>query len=165
MFGTIYSPIRFPAIDGDCAFAMSVGAARQCMAEYRRRTVSHLNGPWPTSGDWYVQIGTLPQSARRDAYQIMHVWRWSIEGRTRVERIQAERLVADDNVWFVEPACAGDTCDQCSRPLWHHIALSDGDVLCPVGRRYWSLARAIVKETSGRDLAWHRTVLAEIARP
>lgn len=65
---------------------------------------------------------------------------------------------------FLEPACGGDTCDDCERPLWQHIGVFGRGVLCPFGRAYWQHARALWTPGCDHSARERGCVTREIAK-
>jgi hypothetical protein len=88
---------------------------------------------------------------RQEAYQMMWPFRFCIELRTTRERMDAESTVTDRFAQFLSGPCARETCKECTRPMWQHIAIFNGGTLCPFGREYWALARALMYSLEGTE--------------
>lgn len=73
--------------------------------------------------------------------------RVAIRIRTDDESRMANLDVERGNAHFWVGSCADEACDDCDRPLWHHVVTISEGIICPFGRRFWSLARAILAKT------------------
>lgn len=98
--------------------------------------------------------------ARADGHLIRTVIRKIVDQESE----QAREMVQDGQAYFAPCSCAGETCYDCERPIWHHIRAGDDGLLCPFGRRYWQLARAILMSTKGVTDADMRRALRVIAK-
>lgn len=68
-----------------------------------------------------------------------------IDRIVREEEALAARDVENWQARFWMGSCGDETCADCDRPLWHHIEHDSLGRLCPLGRRYWQLARALTR--------------------
>lgn len=91
--------------------------------------------------------------------------RMSVCIRTWGEEAKAKQEIEDSAWAFPLPACGENaTCTDCERPQWHHLFASDGRVLCPFGRRFWQIARALVDSDCESPGLGCEPWLREIAR-
>lgn len=70
----------------------------------------------------------------------------TIKDRTYRERERAADCVRGGHAKMYTTSCAGERCDECQRPMWTHVVLDDDLILCPKGRDWATLARAIYSE-------------------
>lgn len=119
-----------------------------------------------STGEIYYFLDTEETKAlRMMAHAIMTPYRASFEMRTEMERSQADAMVRVGAARFLAPACAGETCDDCDRPIWQHIQKWGTVSMCPFGREYWALARAIFFEAKHtRTPGIEMGVIRQIAR-
>lgn len=94
----------------------------------------------------YFQETSESKAIRMMARAIMTPYRASFEARSEIESAMAASMVRVGAVNFLSPACAGETCLDCERPLWHHIVKWGTVTMCPFGREFWSYARALTTE-------------------
>lgn len=114
-------------------------------------------------------LAATAYSAEADRYMVRAMstvapLRNAIKDRTIAEDIAAKSRVTRDQARFLMPSCAAETCLDCERPLWHHIAVGSSTILCPFGREYWTIARAILADRYPGCPASSKTFLATIAR-
>lgn len=143
MFGAITVPADLP--DGLTVqmFATTADIARQMkeIAADNRRSAATARSLGFLSIDVYHTALARDWSARASDHMLQIALRFTV--RSADEALQARHLVATGNARLLEVACAGETCQDCERPLWHHIVKLGTIVLCPFGREYWTLFRAI----------------------
>jgi hypothetical protein len=143
MFGTINVPPREPELSGSTLWKIATADAshKMTMAKGLRylATLAHQKGYHEVEIDNEIAA----DRAQREAYALMYPFRFCIELRTTRERMDAESTVTDRLAQFLSGPCAAETCDECARPMWQHIAILDGGTLCPFGRTFWHLARAL----------------------
>lgn len=163
MFGEIKVPLSGLEVDVDVLTDHIVGMAliHREEREYHMFTAIRAQG----EGDWDLRdiAVRLAREADRLMASVTCPLRLAIGHRTRQERVQAEATVRAGGAAFLEVACAGETCADCERPLWHHIRTTDALIHCPVGREYWALARALVANMGNDDAFKHANLLAIIA--
>lgn len=164
MFGTITIPAEMPYGITAREFEVDVDTASQMMqisADNRRsaRTAEALG---------YDELAAyhlcLAQDWSRLASRQMHAFRSAVTVRTAIELEWARVVVESGHARFQIGACSDETCDDCDRPMWHHILVADTMRLCPFGRRYWTIARAIHDDHEELGGYPARDLLADIAR-
>lgn len=87
----------------------------------------------------------------------------AIRARTSEEVRRARLLIAAGVARMCEPPCAGESCDICEHPIWHH-ALVNGNVICPAGREFWTVAREYFRQHEQHP-GYERQLLRIIAAP
>lgn len=164
MFGTVKAPPVAIDVDTIALIEGMVWAAKyhrkQAKMWKSRETMPDENGfKWSFS---YANNAHHDEMAQASA----SVWslRWAISQRTLLEWRQAEATVRLGHAAFWSGSCAGETCMDCELPMWHHIIMTRGPALCPFGREFWVLARAI--DQRARSYGYDDSVvnLKEIAR-
>lgn len=163
MFGTIVAPAPPPAPMTADEWAATVLAARLCMeistVNTRTAIVACTLGyddlesyHIALAADWRIKAYAATAEARNLFHQTAEGWKWL-----------AEYAVKNKLARFAVDGCGHCSCDDCERPLWQHIVKADGDILCPFGREYWALARALMPSALGPDRSDDRAFLGAIA--
>lgn len=164
MFGTIESYKTPIMVDIEGLIDNIVNNARfhALEAGYHRSEASEF----AARGEDYSAAWHIGQAgyARGRAMWVTLPLRTQIEQRTRTETTEARRLVNDGTARFMEPACGDETCGDCDLPLWQHIRIVGEQTLCPFGRRYWQIARALLSAGYGIGPKVRHELLANIAR-
>jgi hypothetical protein len=143
MFGTIVAPAPPPPAMSADEWAATVVTARLCMEvranNLRTAIVACQLGYCDLesyhialAADWKTRAYAATAEAR-------HLFRLA----AIADASSAEYDVRHGLAWFASVACPGETCEKCTRPMWHHIARTGAPIICPFGREYWALARAI----------------------
>lgn len=133
----------------------------QWAVEFRADGLSGAFGPYQygrLTGEQYFRA--YRGHARAIGWKVSQI----IDTIVRAEEAAADTIVANHEAGFLSPACADETCEDCERPLWHHIAIVGAETLCPFGRRYWQIARALMPSVMGKDRSDDRMLLSVLAR-
>lgn len=119
--------------------------------EIRKKQLAKADERWELGSAGVSQMYmSLASGSRVTAYALGHIIRAQIATRTQMEALEALLAVRNGDAAFLTPACAGETCGDCDRPLWHHIRVGGDQTYCPFGRRFWQLARALQARDSER---------------
>lgn len=142
----------------------TVAHAQTLMQSYRSYSIRAKAETHTYSAQRFDEIA---YDSKIRAHTLAWPLRMSIEERTREEVKDARYLAANGPAVFLVVACAGETCEDCERPLRHHINIDDGsdrEILCPIGRRFWQIARAIAPAYDAHMHKYSESIVATIAR-
>lgn len=130
-------------------------------AEYRQKTRDNLSNEWVYIRNQYeMRARQYRGEARAHGWLVSKV----IDSIVRAEESKVDDMVTNRVVAFLTPACSEETCGDCDRPMWHHIAIKDKGTLCPFGRQFWQLARALGASYGVDDSQGWRDLISAIAQ-
>lgn len=130
-------------------------------AEYRQKTRDNASNEWVYIRNQYEMMARQYMGeARAKGWLVSKV----IDDIVRAEEARANEMALNRAAAFLTLACGDETCSDCDRPLWHHITIKDKGTLCPFGRQFWQLARALGASYGVADSQGWRDLISVLAQ-
>lgn len=164
MFGTISVPVPRPMFVDSELWDVDVDLAQALMTSYSSLMATAKAFHTVDEHEMEVKVAMVAIDMRSAAHGYMEVYRVQFEMRTERERRDAEETVADCRAQFLSGPLSYDECLDCTLLMRDHIAILDGGTLCPFGRQYWHLARALCTRTVLANYGDGAQIMRRIAR-